>query len=223
MLSCGEQRQDAKVARPVPPARDLETRTFYNWEARFVRQWIVSEAKRSRRRSMRTSNVRSKNLLAGRCWCGGTSARLLSKKGQGPLRSSLRRLRRPRRLVCEREARCASARPRWACRSGGPARIIGADRTTTATGSRRPHRAGSERRSCAISPADGGAGLPAAVRPAGAAKGKLSGINRIYRIYREEGLTVRQAPGASPGCSEPGRRSSSRRGSECPLVARLRA
>ncbi|MGY3079624.1 transposase InsO family protein [Bradyrhizobium sp. LM6.10] len=48
--------------------------------------------------------------------------------------------------------------------------------------------------------------------------GEPSGLNRIYRLYREEGLSVRKAPDPPPrgGCSgaNPGRGSA-----ECPLVA----
>ena len=52
-------------------------------------------------------------------------------------------------------------------------------------------------------------------------EGEPSGINRIYRLYREEGLTVRKRrarrravgdTGADPGRGQ----------AECPLVARLR-
>ena len=52
-------------------------------------------------------------------------------------------------------------------------------------------------------------------------EGEPSGINRIYRLYREEGLTVRKRKGAPQGRrhtgADPGRGQA-----ECPLVARLR-
>ena len=53
-------------------------------------------------------------------------------------------------------------------------------------------------------------------------EGEPSGINRIYRLYREEGLTVRKAKGTTLGGwntrSDPGRGAT-----ECAMVTGLRA
>ncbi|MFW8584080.1 IS3 family transposase [Rhizobium beringeri] len=52
--------------------------------------------------------------------------------------------------------------------------------------------------------------------------GEPSGVNRIYRLYREEGLSVRKAKGPSAccrhACADPGRSEG-----QCPLVAGFRA
>lgn len=89
-------------------------------------------------------------------------------------------------------------------------RIVGADRAMVRYRSRRPddsnlrvrrHDLGNERRRF------GYRRLFVLLRR----EGEPSGINRIYRLYREEGLTVRKpAPGARP--REAGRRSWWRRG-----------
>ena len=49
-------------------------------------------------------------------------------------------------------------------------------------------------------------------------QGEPSGINRIYRLYREEGLTRAQAPGPPPRRGHPGA-DPGRGQAECPLVA----
>jgi len=52
--------------------------------------------------------------------------------------------------------------------------------------------------------------------------GEPSGVNRIYRLYREEGLSVRKRKARRRGrrhaCADPGRGES-----KCPLVSRFRA
>ncbi len=53
-------------------------------------------------------------------------------------------------------------------------------------------------------------------------EGEASGINRIYRLYREEGLTVRNAKPAAQGHRHKGPHPD-RSAGQCPLVARLRA
>jgi putative transposase len=50
-------------------------------------------------------------------------------------------------------------------------------------------------RNCAISPTHGGASAIDAYSSCCAQDGEPSGINRIYRLYREEGLTVRKRRG----------------------------
>ena len=52
-------------------------------------------------------------------------------------------------------------------------------------------------------------------------QGEPSGINRIYRLYREEGLAVRKRRSSAQGDRNPN--ANPRRGQgQCPLVARLR-
>ena len=53
-------------------------------------------------------------------------------------------------------------------------------------------------------------------------EGEPSGINRIYRLYREEGLGCAQAQGPQTGHWREGSHSCGSK-AECPLVTRLRA
>lgn len=48
--------------------------------------------------------------------------------------------------------------------------------------------------------------------------GEPSGLNHIYRLYREEGISVRKRPGSPPRGRHPGA-DPARGPAECPLVA----
>ena len=90
----------------------------------------VSEAKQLK--SLEDENVRLKKLLADADAGAAGAARVPVKKGQGPLRSSLRRLRRLRRLVL-RARSVAHLQATMGLSERRACTIIGADRTTSAT------------------------------------------------------------------------------------------
>ena len=125
-------------------------------------------------------NAKLKKLLAEQMLDAAALRELLSKKWQGPPASA-------------KASRIFG--PRWACRNGGPARSSAptARWSVTAHAGRQTPSFG---RNCATSPTNlanerkrfGYRRLFVLLRR----DGEPSGINRIYRLYREEGLTARK-------------------------------
>ena len=146
--------------------------TFYNWRAKFG-GITVSEAKRLK--SLDDENAKLKKLLAQQMLDLAAIKDLVSKSG------------RARREVRSRRISSGRAWPVGA--AGLPHRRRGSHddplsiSACTGRGSARPV-AESGQRAPAIR-------LPAPVRAA-AMRGRALGINRIYRLYRKEELTVRK-------------------------------
>ncbi|WP_439402577.1 IS3 family transposase [Bradyrhizobium sp. DASA03068] len=147
--------------------------TIYNWKAKFGGM-DVSEAKRLR--ALEEENGKLKKLLAEQMLDAATLRELLSKKMVGPAAK--------RAAIAHLQA-VMSLSERRACS------IVGADRKMIRYRSSRPPDAvlrgrlrdlANERRRF------GYRRLFVLLRR----EGEPSGINRIYRLYREEGLTVRK-------------------------------
>ncbi|PWB84595.1 MAG: IS3 family transposase [Methylocystaceae bacterium] len=167
-----EQEAGAKTADLARKYAVSET-TLYNWKAKFGGM-DVSEAKRLK--ALEEENARLKKLLADQMLDAAAMRELLGKKMVGPAvkRDAVAHLRAVMGLS-----------ERRACR------IVAIDRKTARYTSKRP--------------ADGE--LRAELRDLANARrrfgyrrlfvllrqrGERSGKNRIYRLYREEGLTVRK-------------------------------
>jgi putative transposase len=155
--------------------------TLYNWKAKYG-GIDVSEAKRLKQ--LEDENAKLKKLLAEQMLDAAALRELLSKKRWG---------RRKREGV-------AHLRATMGCRNGGP--IVSADRKMVRYRSCRPPD--TELRTQLRDLANerkrfGYVGCSSCCDR----RGEPSGINRIYRLYREEGLTGsetrRGVAGADPG------------------------
>ena len=176
--------------------------TLYNWKAKFGGM-DVSDARRLK--ALEEENGKLKKLLADAMLDASALARASGKKMVGPAakREAVARLRE-RFQMSERRA-CA---------------VIAADRKMIRYQSRRPPETelrarlrdlANERRRF------GYRRLFILLRR----EGEPSGINRIYRLYREEGLGVRKRKAQATGHWRQGSHPCRSQG-QCPLVARLR-
>ncbi|RUM16816.1 IS3 family transposase [Rhizobium phaseoli] len=167
-----EQEAGAKAA-DLCRKHGISEATFYNWKAKYGGM-EVSEAKRLK--ALEDENARLKKLLAEQMLDAAALRELLGKKMVGPAakRDAVTHLRTVMGLS-----------ERRACQ------IISADRKTIRYQSNRPpetelraklrHLANERRRF-------GYRRLFVLLRR----EGEPSGVNRIYRLYREEGLSVRK-------------------------------
>ena len=159
--------------------------TLYNWKAKYGGV-DVPEAKRLK--LLEDENAKLKKLLAEAMLDASALRELLSKKvGPAAKRESVAHLRAVMGLS---ERRACS--------------IVGADRTMIRCRSRRPKESALRARLRDLANARRRFGYPLADRRLRAItvrrrlfvllrqEGESSGINRIYRLYREEGLTVRK-------------------------------
>ncbi|MBG0808200.1 IS3 family transposase [Methylosinus sp. H3A] len=167
-----EQEAGAKAADLARKYAISET-TLYNWKAKFGGM-DVSEAKRLK--ALEEENARLKKLLADQMLDAAAMRELLGKKmvGPGVKRDAVAHLRAVMGLS-----------ERRACR------IVAIDRKTARYASKRPADAElrAELRDLANARRRFGyRRLFVLLRQ----RGELSGKNRIYRLYREEGLTVRK-------------------------------
>ncbi|WP_245414022.1 IS3 family transposase, partial [Fulvimarina endophytica] len=167
-----EQEAGAKGA-DLACKHGVSEATLYNWKAEYGGM-DVSDAKRLK--ALEDENVKLKKLLAEQMLDAAALRELLAKKMVGP--------------VAKREA-VAHLRAVMDLSERRACRIIDADRTMVRYQSRRPPEAelrgklrdlANERRRF------GCRRLFVLLRR----DGEPSGINRIYRLYREEGLTVRK-------------------------------
>ncbi|WP_112415941.1 IS3 family transposase [Rhizobium miluonense] len=167
-----EQEAGAKVA-DLCRKYGISDATFYNWKAKFGGM-EVSEAKRLK--ALEEENAKLKKLLAEQMLDAAALRELLFKKMVGPAAK--------REAVMHLKA-VMGLSERRACQ------IISADRKMVRYRSRRPSEAelreklrdlANERRRF------GYRRLFVLLRR----EGEPSGVNRIYRLYREEGLSVRK-------------------------------
>ncbi|MEI2301664.1 IS3 family transposase [Ensifer sp. MJa1] len=167
-----EQEAGAKVA-DLCRKHGISEATFYNWKAKYGGM-EVSEAKRLK--ALEDENARLKKLLAEQMLDAAALRELLGKKMVGPAAK--------REAVTHLKAVMVLSERR-ACQ------IISADRKTIRYRSSRPPEVelraklrdlANERRRF------GYRRLFVLLRR----DGELSGVNRIYRLYREEGLSVRK-------------------------------
>ncbi|UHD43885.1 IS3 family transposase [Aureimonas altamirensis] len=171
----GVLREHEAGAKAVDLARKhgVSEATLYNWKAKYGGM-DVSDAKRLK--SLEDENAKLKKLLAEQMLDAAALRELLGKKMVGP--------------VAKREA-VAHLRAVMDLSERRACQIVGVDRKTVRYQSRRPPETelrgklrdlANERRRF------GYRRLFVLLRR----DGELSGINRIYRLYREEGLTVRK-------------------------------
>ncbi|WP_112994671.1 IS3 family transposase [Rhizobiales bacterium] len=167
-----EQEAGAKVA-DLCRKHGISEATFYNWKAKYGGM-EVSEAKRLK--ALEDENIRLKKLLAEQMLDAAALRELLGKKMVGPAAK--------REAVTHLKA-VMGLSERRACQ------IISADRKTIRYRSRRPPEVdlraklrdlANQRRRF------GYRRLFILLRR----DGERSGVNRIYRLYREEGLSVRK-------------------------------
>ncbi|MQB26433.1 IS3 family transposase [Agrobacterium radiobacter] len=167
-----EQEASAKVA-DLCRKHGISDATFYNWKAKYGGM-EVSEAKRLK--ALEEENAKLKKLLAEQMLDAAALRELLGKKMVGPAAK--------REAVAHLKA-VMGLSERRACQ------IISADRKMVRYRSRRPSEAelrtrlrdlANERRRF------GYRRLFVLLRR----EGEPSGVNRVYRLYREEGLSVRK-------------------------------
>ncbi|WP_223569158.1 IS3 family transposase [Agrobacterium tumefaciens] len=167
-----EQEAGAKVA-DLCRKHGISDATFYNWKAKYGGM-EVSEAKRLK--ALEEENAKLKKLLAEQMLDAAALRELLGKKMVGPAAK--------REAVAHLKA-VMGLSERRACQ------IISADRKMVRYRSRRPSEAelrtrlrdlANERRRF------GYRRLFVLLRR----EGEPSGVNRVYRLYREEGLSVRK-------------------------------
>ena len=213
---CGSRRQ----ARRWPTRAaglGISDATFYNWKARFDGM-DVSEAKRLK--SLEDENVRLKKLLAEQMLVRRRCASSCQKKGRAHCGQACADCADCVGLVCEREA-VAHLQATMGLSERRACTIIGADRTTIRYRSRRPPELELRKKLRDL-----------------ASQRRRFGYRRLFVLLRGERGSIgdqpdlphitgrradcAQAPGASPGCRNPGA-DPRRGGSQCPLVARFRA
>ena len=167
-----EHEAGAKTA-DLARKHGISEATLYNWKAKFGGM-DVSEAKRLK--ALEDENAKLKKLLAEAMLDASALRELLSKNGRA--RRQARGRRAWRRAVMGLSERRACA-------------LLGADRTMIRYRSRRPPEVELRAQIRDLANARKRFGyrrLFILLRQAG----EPSGVNRIYRLYREEGLSVRK-------------------------------
>ncbi|MGJ5150261.1 IS3 family transposase [Bradyrhizobium sp. HKCCYLR1023] len=175
-----EHEAGAKTA-DLARKHGISEATFYNWKAKFGGM-DVSEAKRLK--ALEDENAKLKKLLAEQMLDAAALRELLSKKLVRPAAKRAAAAHLQAKLGLSERRACS---------------IVGADRTMVRYRSRRPpdtalrgrlRELASERRRF------GYRRLFILLRR----EGEPSGINRVHRLYREEGLTVRKRRSRRKAC-----------------------